>query len=91
MQPTEPQTEEPLDNSPPDPPKPMKKSRELAGLETSLGDIWKTPAKGTRRNRAGQDKFAEFAQWAFEDEEFKDMISIYTAAAITDDHKDTID
>jgi len=32
-QPTELQTEEPLDNSPPDPPKPNKKSRELAGIE----------------------------------------------------------
>ena len=37
-QPTERQTEEPLDDSPPDPPKPKKKSRELAGVETSLGD-----------------------------------------------------
>jgi hypothetical protein len=33
------QTEEPLDDdSPPDPPKPKKMSRELAGLETSLGE-----------------------------------------------------
>ena len=40
------QTEEPLDDdSPADPPKPKtKKSRELAGLEMSLGDTWMPPA-----------------------------------------------
>jgi len=27
-----------------------KKSRELAGLETSHGDAWKAPAEGTHRN-----------------------------------------
>jgi len=48
-QPTERQTEEPLDDDlPPDPPKPKKKSRELAGLETLFGDAWKPPAKGSR-------------------------------------------
>jgi len=54
------QTEEPLDDdSPPDPPNPKKKSPELTGLETSLGEAWKPPADGSRRNRAG--KLAESA------------------------------
>jgi hypothetical protein len=87
------QTEEPLDDdSPPDPPKPKtKKSRELAGLEMSLGDAWKPPAEGSRRTRAGKDTFAVSAQLALEEEEFEDMIPIYTAAAISDDHEDGID
>jgi len=84
------QTEEPLDDdSPPDPPQLKKKSRELAGLETSLGEAWKPPAEGSRRNRAG--KLAESAELALEDEEFEYMISIYAAAAISDDHEDGID
>jgi hypothetical protein len=72
------QTEEQLDDdSPPDPPKPKtKKSRELAGLEMSLGDAWKPPAEGSRRNRSGKDTLAESAQLALEEEEFKDMIPI---------------
>jgi hypothetical protein len=79
------QMEEPLDdNSLPDPPKPQQKSREFVGLETSLGEAWKPPAEGSRRNRAG--KLAESAQLALEDEEFEDMIPIYAAAAISDDH-----
>ena len=86
-QPTERQTEESLDDK--SPPKPKKKSRELAGLEWSLGDAWKPPAEGSHRNRGG--KFAESAQLAVEDEEFEDMIPIYAAAAISDDHKDGID
>jgi len=88
-QPSERQTEEPLDDdSPPDPPKPktMKMSRELAGFETSLGDAWKPPAEGSRRNRAGKDTLAESAQLALEDEEFEDMIPIYAGAAISNDH-----
>jgi len=91
-QPTERQTEESLDDdSPPEPPKPQKKPRELAGLETSLGEAWKPPAEGSRRNRAG--KLAESAQLALEDEEFKEMIPIYAAAAISNnhDHEDGID
>jgi len=60
----------------------------LAGLDTSLGDAWKPPAEGSRRNRAG--KLAESAQLALEDEEFEDMILIYAAAAISDDHEDGI-
>jgi len=91
-QPTECQTKQPLDNeSPPDPPKSKKKSRELAGLETSLGDAWKPPAEGSRRNRAGQDTLSKPAQLALEDEEFEDMIPIYAAAAISDDDEDGID
>jgi hypothetical protein len=39
------QTEEPLDDSPPAPPKLEKKSRELAGLEMLLGDAWKPRPK----------------------------------------------
>jgi len=83
------QKEEPLDDdSPPDLPKTKKKSRVLAGLETSLGDAWKPPAEGSRRNRTG--KLAESAQLALEDEELEDMIPIYAAAAISDDHEDAI-
>jgi hypothetical protein len=41
------QTDEPLDDSPPDPPKPKKKSREFVDLESSLGDAWKPPAEGS--------------------------------------------
>jgi len=83
-------TEEPLDDdSPPDPPQLKKKSRELAGLETSLGEAWKPPAEGSRRNRAG--KLAESAELALEDEEFEYMIPIYAAAVISDDHEDGID
>jgi len=89
-QPSKCQMEKPLDDdSPPDPPKPKRKSRELAGLETSLGDAWKPLAEGSRRNRAG--KLAESAQFALEDEEFEDMIPIYAPAAISDDHEDAID
>jgi len=91
-QPTEHQTEESLDNDrPPEPPKPKTKSRALAGLETSLGDAWKPPAEGSSRNRAS--KLAESAKLALEDEEFEDMIPIYAAAAISNnhDHEDGID
>ena len=84
---SEPQTEEPLDDK--SPPKPKKKSRELAGLEMSLGEAWKPPAEGSRRKRAG--KLAKSAQLALEDEEFEDMIHIYASAAISDDHEDRID
>ena len=80
-------------DSRPDPPKPKKKSQELAGLESSLGDAWKPPAEGSRRNRAGKDTLAESAQLALEDEKFEDMIPIDAAAAISNnhDHKDGID
>jgi hypothetical protein len=78
-----------LDDSPQDPLKPKKKSRELAGLESSLGDAWKLPAKGSNRNGAG--KLAESAQLALEDEDFEDMIPMYAAAVISDDHEDEID
>jgi len=88
-QPSERQTEESLDDE--SPPKPKKKSRELAGLETSLGDAWKPLAEGSRRNRSGEDTRAESAQLALEDEEFEDIIRIYAAAAISDNHEDGID
>jgi len=88
-QPTERQTEQLLDDE--SPPNPKKKSRELAGLERSLGDAWKPLAEGSRRNRAGKDTLAESAQLALEDKEFEDMIPIYAAAAISDDHEDGID
>jgi len=86
------QTEKSLDDdSPPDSPKPnTKKSRELAGLEMSVGDACKPPAVGGRRNRAGMDKLAESAWLALEEEQFEDMIPIYAAAAISDDHEDCI-
>jgi hypothetical protein len=88
---TERQTEESLDaESHPEPPKPKtKKSRELAGLESSHGDAWKPPAEGIHRNRAG--KLAESAQLALEDEEFEDILPIYAAGVISDDHLDGID
>jgi len=90
-QPTECQTEEPLDDdSPPDPPKPKKKSRELDGLEMSRGDAWEPPAEGSRRYHPGKDMLTESAQLALEDEEFEDMILIYAAAAISDDCEDAI-
>jgi hypothetical protein len=72
------------DNSPPDPPKPKKKSRELAGLETSLGEAWKPPAEGSRRNRTAM--LPQSAQLALEDEEFEDMIPMYVLAAISNNH-----
>jgi hypothetical protein len=79
------------DDSPPDPQKPKsRKSRELADLETSLGDPWKLPAKGSPSNRSGKDTLAESAQLALEDEEFEDMILIYDAAAISNDYEDGI-
>jgi hypothetical protein len=81
-----------LDDDPsPEPPKPKKKSRELSGLETSLGDAWKPPAEGSCRNRAG--KLAESAHLALKDEEFEDMIPIYAPDAISNnhDHEDGID
>jgi len=82
--------EEPLgDDSPLDPPKPMNKTREFAGLEMLLGDGWKLPAEGSHRNHAA--KLAEFAQLAFEDEVLKRMNPIYATAAISDDHEDGID
>jgi hypothetical protein len=90
-QPTKCQTEEPLDDSSPDPQKPKKKSRELPGLETSLGGAWKPPAKCSRRNRAGKVTLAESAQLALEDKELQVMIHIYPTAAISDDHEDGID
>jgi len=84
-------TEEPLDDK--SPPKPKKKSLELAGLETSLGDAWKLPAKGSRRNHAGKDTLPQSVQLALNDEEFEDMIPIYAAAAIFNnhDHEEGID
>jgi hypothetical protein len=47
--------------------------------------------KGSRRNHTGKDTLAESAPLADEDEEFKNMIPIYAAAAISDDHEDAID
>jgi hypothetical protein len=63
----------------------------LAGLVTPLEDAWKPPAGGSRRNRTGKVALAESAKLAFEDEEFEDMIPIYPAAAISDNHEDGID
>jgi len=80
------QTEEPLDDdSPPDDLKPTKKSREFAGLETTLGEPWKPPAEGWCRNCTAKHTLAESAQLPLEDEEFEDMIPIYAPAAISKD------
>jgi len=65
-------------------------SRQLAGLETSLRDAWKPPAKGSRRNHAGKDMLGESTQLAAKDEELEDMIRIYPAAAISGNHEDAI-
>jgi hypothetical protein len=46
------------------------------------------PANGSHRNHAG--KLADSTHLALEDEEFKDMIPIYAASAISDDHEDNI-
>jgi len=90
-QPTQRRTEESLDDdSPPDSPKRKKKSQELDGLEVSLGDGWKRPAEGSHRKRTGKNTLAESAHLALEEEEFNDMIPIYTAAEISDDHEDGI-
>jgi len=84
--------EEPLDDdSPPDPPKLKTKTGELAGIATSLGDAWKPPAEGSRRNHGGNDTLPQSTKLALEDEEFEDMIPIYAVAAISDDHEDAID
>ena len=75
------------DDSPPNPPKlKAKKSRELATLESSHGDAWKPPAEGSRPNCAGKDNLAESAQLALKDEELEDMIPIYAAATISNNH-----
>ena len=66
------------------------KSRESAGLETSLVDEWKLPAKGRSQNRAGEDSWAESAQCALEDDKLEDMILMYASVAISDNHRDAI-
>ena len=89
---TECQIVEPLgDDPPPDPPKLKRMSRELAALDMSLGDAWKLPAEVSHRNRTVGDRLSMSAQLALQDEIFKDMIPIYTAAAISNDHEDGID
>jgi hypothetical protein len=74
---------ESLDDSRPDPTKPKKNSRELAGIVSSGGDAWKLLPKESCRNRAGKDTLAESAQLALKDEEFQDVIPICIAPAIT--------
>jgi len=61
-EPTEHQTEDSLDDE--IPPKPKKKSGGLPGLETSLGDAWRLPAEGSRRNCARKDTLEKSAQLA---------------------------
>lgn len=84
------QMEESLDKDPPpETLNPKKKWRESAGCESSHGDTYKPPAEGSPWNHAG--KVAEWAQIALEDEQFEESITIYNAAAISDDHEYTID
>jgi len=79
------------EDPPPEPPKPKtNKSRELAGIETSLEDAWMPPAQGNSRNRVGKDTLAVSAQLALKDEEFENMIPIYATTAISDNHGDGI-
>jgi hypothetical protein len=81
------QMAEPLDNnSPPDSLKPKKKSRELGGLETSLGNASKPPAEGSHQNHIGTHALVQSAQLGLADEDFEDMIPIYAAAAISNNH-----
>jgi len=61
----------------------------MAGLETWHGDRWMLSAESSRRNRTG--KWAKCAQLALEHEEIEDVITIYAAAAISDDHDDGTD
>jgi hypothetical protein len=61
----------------------------LSGPESSLEDAWKPPAERSDRNRTG--KLPATVQLALIDEQFEDMIPIYTAAAISDDHEDGMD
>jgi len=68
----------------------MRKTRELAAREQPLGDAWKPPAEGSRWNHTGKAALADSAQLALEDETFTDIIPIYAAAAISDDHEDAI-
>jgi hypothetical protein len=56
----------------------------LAGLELPLGEAWNPPAKGSHRIHAG--KLAVSAQLALQDEAFKNIISFYAAAMISDNH-----
>jgi hypothetical protein len=83
-------TDEQLDDdSPPDPQKPKsQKPRELASLESSVGDAWKPPAEGSQRNRGGL--LANSAQLLLEDEEFECTILIDAGAASSDNHDDGI-
>lgn len=60
----------------------MKKSRELGWLKLSIADTCKPQAKGSHQDHSG--KFAKSVQFALKDEEFKDMIPIYSDAALSD-------
>jgi len=89
-QPTELQTEMPLDNDlPVDRPRIKLKPQALARHETSLGDAWMPPAEGCCLNYTG--KLPECAQLSLEDEEFENMIPIHAAAVFSDYQKDRID
>jgi len=63
----------------------------MAGFETSHWDACKPPAEGSCWNHTGKDILADSAQLAFGDEEFEDIIPIYDAAVISDDHEDERD
>jgi hypothetical protein len=63
----------------------------LAGLETSLGDAWKLLAEASHWKCAGKDSLPESAHLALQDEEFKVMIPMYAAAAISDHHDNALD
>jgi len=87
-QPIECQIEKSLDNNPPPyAMKTKKMSQQLPDLETSLGDAWKPPADGNGRNHPGKDTLEESARLALEDGEFKDIMAIHPAAAISDDQE----
>jgi len=89
---SEPLSEKPLDNDlPPDSLNPMKKSPQLASLETSLGSAKKLPSKCSLQKCAGKDTLAVSSQLALEEEQLEYVIRIYTAGAICDDHVDGID
>jgi len=66
--------------------KPKKYFQELAGHEMSHGDAWKPPGECSCENCTGKQNSAKTTPLALEDKEFKDMIPIYAAAVISNDH-----
>jgi len=89
-QPAEGEMEKSLDDESPPESRNLKiKSPEMGAHESWLADAWKPPSEGSHRNHAG--KLVKSAQVALNNEEFENMIPLYGAAMIFDDHEDGID